>query len=103
MKVLCLHIAGVPAEIPQGEQTLALLEGTHVSFTLLVKATTARNILKKCLFFKDTVQFIFKMYVISKPKASGSLYSGDLHWFCAFASITLLFFSTCDSAYFILA
>lgn len=72
IKVLCLHIVGVPAANPKGEQTLVLLEETlsfHVSFILLVKATSERNFLKKFLFFKDMVQFIFKMYFISKIKA----------------------------------
>lgn len=50
IKVLCLHIAGVPVEVPQREQTLALLKGTHVSFPLLAKATSVRNILKKVYF-----------------------------------------------------
>lgn len=45
----------------------------YASFILLVKATSERNFLKKFLFFKDTVQFIFKMYFISKIKALGGL------------------------------
>lgn len=72
IKVLCLHIVGVPGANCEGEQTLVLLEETlcfHVSFTLLVKATSERNFLKKFLFFKDMVQFIFKTYFISKRKA----------------------------------
>lgn len=35
IKVLCLHIVGVPVANPKGEQTLVLLEETlsfHVSF-----------------------------------------------------------------------
>lgn len=39
----------------------------------LVKATSERNFLKKFLFFKDMVQFIFKMYFIREIKALGGL------------------------------
>lgn len=83
IKVLCLHIVGVPVANCEGEQTLVLLEETlrfHVSFTMLVKATSERNFLKKFLFFKDMVQFIFKMYFISKRKALWGLQNIKLHW-----------------------
>lgn len=98
IKVLCLHIAGVPVEVPQREQTLALLKGTHVSFPLLAKATSVRDILKKVYFSR--VQFIFKMYVISNPKASVS----TIEIYIGFVLLYLLLcYFLCNSAYFILA
>lgn len=101
IKVLCLHIAGVPVEVPQREQTLALLKGTHVSFPLLAKATSVRHILKKVYFSRVWFNSFSKCMLLVNQRlqevATIEIYIGFLLLYL------LLHYFLCNSAYFILA